>query len=248
MKFSIFSINHQGIGRILLPALVFALCLIGFTDAGAQTTRRTRSSVPQPVGTPVPPSTLTIPEIVRRADEVDVENPNAVTDTGRTAVETENAEVLRNRIAELTAQLKSLESGTKSDADAKEKKLLMSLDILTRAEQRSESLRRQLYEVIEKENAVRSKIEQLTYDMRPEMIDRSISMTGSLRPEDLRDARRKSLESERANLESLLVQIQGNRSKLEQSVERADLLVEKIRLKFEKEIDDALVDEDDPQP
>ena len=82
--------------------------------------------------------------------------------------------------------------------------------------------------------------------MRPEMIDRNAAFAGSLRPEDVRDARRKSLASEKANLQSLLTQLQSNREKLEQSVERADFLVDKIRLKFEKEIDDALIDEEQP--
>lgn len=246
MTFQIFNKIHFNLDKILFSAVVLSLCLIGFSEVSAQKTRRTKTNIPQPVGTPVPTSTLIIPEIVRRADETDVENTTLINDQDQTIENTENTDLLKNRINELNAKIKLLESENKPEADAKEKKLLMSLDILSRAEQRAESLHKQLYEVIEKENAIKARIEQINFDMRPEMIDRNSALVGSLRPEDVRDARQKSLSSEKANLESLLIQIQSNRSKLEQSVERADYLVEKIRLKFEKEIDDALVDEDQP--
>jgi septal ring factor EnvC (AmiA/AmiB activator) len=245
MKFQVFNTNN--LSKIFLFVFVSGVCLIGFSETNGQSTRRTRSSIPQPVGTPVPSSTLIIPEIVRRADETDIENSTLTNSETQTVENTENVDVLKEKINELNAKIKTLESENKPQADAKEKKLLLSLDILSRAEQRAESLHKQLFEIIEKENAVKVRIEQIIYDMRPEMIDRSAAFAGSLRPEDVRDARRKSLESEKVNLESLMTQIQSNRAKLEQSVERADQLVEKIRLKFEKEIDDALIEEEQPQ-
>jgi len=70
-------------------------------------------------------------------------------------------------------------------------------------------------------------------------------MVGSLRPEEIRDQRRKSLEAEKRNLESLLTQIQTSRTTLESNVERADFLVEKVRIKLDKEIDDALAAEEE---
>ncbi len=246
MNIQIFKKYNFNLNKIFLALVVLSVGLIGFSETNAQTTRRTRSSIPKPVGTPVPTSTLIIPEIVRRADETDMENPVYSNGETQPVENTENADVLKEKISVLNAKIKTLESDNKPEADAKEKKLLLSLDILTRAEQRAESLQKQLYEVIEKENAVKMRIEQIVYDMRPEMIDRNAAFAGSLRPEDVRDARRKSLENEKTNLESLLTQIQSNRTKLEQSVERADFLVEKIRLKFEKEIDDALIDEEQP--
>jgi hypothetical protein len=65
-------------------------------------------------------------------------------------------------------------------------------------------------------------------------------LAGSLRPEELRDARRKSLEAERRNLQALLTEVQATRANLDQTVLRADAMVEKLRLKLEKDIDDAL--------
>lgn len=246
MKFQIFRKDYLNYRNLLLSAVMFGICFAGFSDAKAQNKRRSKSKVPQTSATPVPSSTLIIPEIVRRADETDVEVPQFSTEETPTVEEQDDVETLKKRVSSLTAKIKKMESVNKPDADAKEKKLLMSLDILSRAEQRTESLRKQLYDVIEKENTIKARIEQLTYEMRPEMIDRNVAFAGSLRPEDLRDAKRKSLESEKANLDSLLIQLQANREKLEQSVERSDLLVEKIRLKFEKEIDDALTEEENP--
>ncbi len=99
--------------------------------------------------------------------------------------------------------------------------------------------------MIEKENTVKSRLEQIQFDSRSEVVDRAVAMVGSLRPEEIRDQRRKSLEAEKRNLESLLTQIQTSRATLESSVERADFLVEKVRLKLDKEIDDALAAEEE---
>jgi len=70
-----------------------------------------------------------------------------------------------------------------------------------------------------------------------------VAFAGSLRPEELRNMRRKNLEIERTNLQSLLTEIQRTKANLDQNVQRADILVEKLRNKLEKEIDDALVDD-----
>jgi hypothetical protein len=144
-------------------------------------------------------------------------------------------------------RIKNLETGRidqkAADPDQKQKRLLLNLDILTRAEQRSESLRKQVFEMLEKENVVKTKLDSLEYDLKPEVIERSTALIGSLRPEELRASRRKSLESERANLQMMLTEIQRNRTSLEISLQRADLLVDKLRNKFEKEIDTALEEE-----
>ena len=77
------------------------------------------------------------------------------------------------------------------------------------------------------------------------MIERALQLSGSMRPEEVRDARKKSLTLERTNLQSLLTEIQSTRANLATSVQKADELVEKLRTKLEKEIDDSL--KDDPQ-
>lgn len=229
--------------------IVFSLLLVGgflfiATDASAQgTRRRTSTPIPAPTATPVGSEPL----VISRADEFPDENsravppdPNEIRSGGADAASISTLEELGNRI-------RNLESGRnvpKADPDEKHKRLLLNLDILTRAEQRSESLRKQVFELLEKENAVKTKLDTLDYDLRPEVIERSTALIGSLRPEELRASRRKSLDAERTNLQVLLTEIQRTRSALDLSLQRADQMVEKLRTKFEKEIDTAL--EDDP--
>ena len=148
-------------------------------------------------------------------------------------------------VAELIERIRKLEAGQNSTYDEKQKRLLLNLDILTRAEQRSESLRKQLFEMIEKENAVKSRLDQLEFEGRPEVIERSLYLAGSMKPEDVRDNRRKSLNAEKANLNSLLTEIQSTRASVNLTLLRAEQMVEKLRGKLEKDIDDSFL-KDDP--
>ncbi len=237
----------------LTAAIIFSLCLSAF-DATAQTSKR-RKKVrrvkktavvnPQPVQT----TTAQNPPYVDGNQIVLGELPTAPPDeTVGTANDQTLTPVLPDdkdtQIRQLGDRIKLLESV--NGKEAKQKQLLMNLDILTRAESRSESLRKQLYEIIEKENATQARLQQIQIESRSEVIDRNVALSGSLRPEELRDQRRKSLEAEKLNLESLLTQIQSNRTNLESIMQKSDALVEKIRTKLDKEIDDALTDSSNP--
>jgi hypothetical protein len=120
--------------------------------------------------------------------------------------------------------------------------LLLNLEILSRAEQRAETLRQKLFDLTEKETSIKSRLDLIEYESSEEVINRSVALAGGLRPEVLREQRRKSLESEKTNLNNLLRQIQTNRASLEENITKADMMAEKLRLKLEKEIDDALAE------
>jgi hypothetical protein len=231
--------------RLLSRALSFAFVLVAVAlvaaDSEAQTNRRS-TPIPAPTATPQPSE----PMIISRADEFPDNNPQAIPPDpneqrtgGVDAASLLTLEQLGNRI-------KNLESGQKvekPDPDQKQKRLLLNLDILTRAEQRSESLRKQVFELLEKESSIKTKLDSLEYDLRPESIDRTTAIVGSLRPEEIRASRKKSLESERTNLQNLLTEIQRTKTRLDMDLQRSDALVERLRNKFEKEIDTALDDE-----
>ena len=153
---------------------------------------------------------------------------------------TTNAE----RIKQLNDRVKKLESG--QSYEDRQKRLLMNLDILTRAEQRTESLRKQLFEMIEKENSLTARLDQIDFDIRPEIVERTLQLAGSMKPEEIRENRRKSLAAERTNLQALLTQVQTTRSGLDASLQRAEQMVEKLRAKAEKDIDDSL-QKDEPE-
>lgn len=231
----------------LLAATVLFCLLAAAGETTAQTNKRRtrRNTVPIVRPTPLPQSG--VPLIVSRAEDYQNENQTVVTEAAPTQAgpETldEKVEKYNSRVKDLNSRVKSLESSQKNEYDEKQKRLLLNLDILSRAEQRAESLRKQLFELVEKENSVRTRLEQIEYDARPEIVDRVAALSGSMRPEELRDQRRKSLESEKRNLETLLAQIQSSRAALEDSVQKADSLVEKVRSKFEKDIDNALAED-----
>jgi predicted nucleic acid-binding Zn-ribbon protein len=147
----------------------------------------------------------------------------------------------------LNDRLKKLEAGQNTSYDDRQKRVLMNLDILTRAEQRADSLRKQLFDMIEKENSLRARLDQIEYDIRPEIIERALQLGGSMKPEEIRENRRKSLTAERANIQSLLAQVQTTRTNLEGSLLRAEQMVEKLRAKAEKDIDDSLQQDSDAE-
>ncbi len=187
-----------------------------------------------------PPPTASTAEIISRDRDL-VETP-IVVKTPEKAVE---KPVTTPGVGELMERIKRLEAGQTSTYDEKQKRLLLNLDILTRAEQRSESLRKQLFEMIEKENTVRSRLDQLEFESRPEVIERALQLNGSMKPEDVRDNRRKSLNAEKANLNALLMEIQSSRASLNLNFMKAEQMVELLRVKLEKDITDSFL-KDEP--
>jgi hypothetical protein len=151
-------------------------------------------------------------------------------------------QTLSARLREITEKVFSPEAVKAEGGPAgKQNPLAQNLDILTRAEQRAEVMRRQLLEMIEKETAYRTRIVQLDEEMRPDSIDRSLSGVGTTRTPELRDVRRRQLDNERRGVESLLNQTAASRARLELDLKDADLLVSRIRQRLlpiiEREID-----------
>lgn len=232
-----------------VAAAVVALTAIGFstTDVSAQTRRKKRVAKPAAVTTL--PVQRAEPLIISRAEDFPDENATPTLSSpiaGNTIQPPDNANA--RSIDELRARLALLEANKGKTPDQKQKSLLLYLDILTKAEQRAESLRKQTFDLIEKENTVRARLDLIEIDIRPETIEKNVAMAGTLRPEELRDARRRSLSVERTNLQNLLTEIQRTRASLEQNLLRADALVERMRGRLEKDIDDALADDPEKKP
>jgi hypothetical protein len=226
-------------GLFLMTVIV--LSGVFFNEADAQSPRKTKTGKARPIVQPTPPINAEI--VSRDADytaQTQVVQPES--NNVQTTVTEDNSQDPENRIAELNERIQKLESQLKSNSDDKQKRLLMNLDILTRAEQRAETLRKQMFEMVEKESQIQTKLDQINNDIRPEVIERQVAFAGSLRPEDLRENRRKTLEVDKKNLQTLLNDIQTVRSNLEVNVQKADLLVQKLRDKIEKEIDSSLED------
>ena len=154
---------------------------------------------------------------------------------------TNSGDALTNEVAELRKSVQTLNARLKAIAeellspDSKEsdnqkvKQIGINLDLLSHTEERAEVLRKQLLELIEKETTYRTRLTQMDEDIRPENIERALAGIGTTRTAEMRDTRRRSLDSERKGLESLLALTSQSRIRLEEDVRQADQLVASFR-------------------
>jgi len=85
-----------------------------------------------------------------------------------------------------------------------------------------EKLRSQLSDVQQKEGEIQARLRQVEEDIRPENIEKALALNGSTRPEELREQRRRQLESQRTNLQSQLDQLSQSRVRLETAIATAE--------------------------
>jgi hypothetical protein len=208
------------------PVAIWVLTLFS-ASSFAQTPERLQSNpIPQSQGQPQnpPPGAVSVDTA---ANEI--------------ALLRKSLQNLTARLREISEKISAPDSKQGDTTDNKQNRIALDLDVLSRAEQRAESLRKQLLDWIEKDTSLRSRQVQIEEDMRPENIDRSMSLVGSTRTLEIRDARRRVLENERKGLESLLAQTGQNRLRLEDDVRQADGMVSRLRQRLlpliEKEID-----------
>lgn len=204
--------------------LTAALCVLILLCAGARA-----QNVPPTNTTPLPKEQ---PTGAATADPV----------ANEIALLRRSLQTLNARLREITEKVFSPEAVKTGDAPAgKQNPIAQNLDILSRAEQRAEGMRRTLLEMTEKETAYRTRLMQLDDDMRSDSIDRSLSGVGTTRTPELRELRRRQLDNERRGVEILLGQSTASRVRLEDDLKQADLLVARIRQRLlpliEREID-----------
>lgn len=160
---------------------------------------------------------------------------------GEIALLRKSLQTLNARLREISEKLLVSDPQQRDSMKDQQNRISISLELLGKAEQRAEILRKQLLELIEKETSLRSRLVQIDEDMRPESIERASSLVGSTRTMELRETRRRVLENERRGFESLLKQIAEIRLRLEDDVKQADALVIKLRHRvfplIEKEIE-----------
>jgi hypothetical protein len=87
-----------------------------------------------------------------------------------------------------------------------------------------EKLRAQLLEVQTKEDALRTRAEQLDESIKPENIERSLAGIGSTRPEELRETRRRQLTIERDGVLAQLRTLETGKQRLEAAIANAEAL------------------------
>jgi uncharacterized coiled-coil protein SlyX len=95
----------------------------------------------------------------------------------------------------------------------------------TAAQERAARLHDQLAEQQSKQIELQSRLDILNEQLKPENIEKSLAGVGSTRPEDLRELRRRQLETEKAGIENQLTILNDSRAKLEASIGQADAVV-----------------------
>ena len=208
------------------PVLVCVVILLTIQSFAQTPERRQTNSAPQ--------AQEQLPALPPNANSID-------TVANEIGLLRKSLQSLNIRLREISEKILSPDSNQSGSTNDKQNRISANLDLLTRAEQRAEVLRKQLLELIEKETSLKSRLVQIEEDMRPESIERAMSLIGSTRTVELRDTRRRVLENERKGVESLLSQVTQSRLRLEDDVRQADSLVFKLRQRIlpliEKEIE-----------
>lgn len=162
--------------------------------------------------------------------------------SGTLSADANSLEIVANEIGQLRKSVQTLNTrlrelsdkglandATQGSVNDRQKSIAASLTLLASAEQRAEIMRKQLLELIEKETALKVRQVQIEEDMRPESIERALNPIGSTRTVELRDTRRRVLETERRGVESLLNQTVQGRIRLEEDLRQADAMVGRLR-------------------
>lgn len=89
------------------------------------------------------------------------------------------------------------------------------------AGQTIEGLRAQLSSLQDHEADRKIRLEQLNFDLKPENIERYFNGIGSTRPEELREARRRQLQTEKDRVVAQLEQLAASRGRLEKAITSA---------------------------
>ena len=90
------------------------------------------------------------------------------------------------------------------------------------AQERAAQLRAQLADVEGQQTALQTRLDQINEEIKPENIERSLAGVGSTHPEELREARRRQLETQRKGIQSQLDNLAATRERLEAAIAAAD--------------------------
>ena len=225
--------------KILIAAcLIVSFCLV---EGDAQTRRRKkrRRSVPAAPKPVITNPTIAPPDGTQNPDDVKIiSTADPTKESGeqlqgsKSKVTSPEAAEEQKTINDLSKQVDRLNN--KLTQMQEDDRYQMDMERLTRAEQRAEQLRSQLMDIQSKIADFESKLEQIDWALKPENIEASTAGYGTTRPEAVREARRKSLESERTRVQAQLKLAETSKSRLELAVSNADSEVDLLRQKLEQ--------------
>ena len=210
--------------RRLLVVLV-ALLLIGLFLVDSTAQRRRRRTRTRRASTP----RITNPTIYQPSEDA---NSNTNSDeSAAPSASPEDPEAMKKTIRDLSGQVNQLTN--KISSMEQSQRTLVDLERLSRAEQRSADLWKQLREVESQQADLQSRLEEIDYNLKPENIDRAVAGYGSTRPEEVRERRRRQLEGEKIRTQKQLDQLAANHARLETSIAAADAETERLRKRLD---------------
>jgi chromosome segregation ATPase len=223
-----------------------ALLVVGLivTDVNGQKrrtkkSRRVANPVAAPAPTPTDSATASEPKIISTAEEASYETSQAPatrsTRSRRSSATSSGVDATQEKVDRLSVQLNALNE--KMSLMEQQQRTLVDLERLTRAETRGEALRVQLRDVQTKEGELQTRALHLDYELQPEVIERTLAATGSTRPEDMREQRRRQLATEKTILQTQLNQFATSRVRLETSIANADAEADRLRARIESVTD-----------
>lgn len=211
-----------------LVITVFAILLIGglLVDSAAQKRRRTRrrSSAPR----------ITNPEIYQPSPGDNSNSNSSETNTANSNSNSnspEDPESMKRTIRTLSTQVDRL-TDKLSDLQASQQSMV-DLERLSRAEQRSVQLRAELSGIQAKKGELAAHLEDIEFALKPENIERSTAGIGTTRPEEVREQRRKQLESDRTRTQTQLDQLNASEGRVQQAIATSDADVDRLQKKLD---------------
>ena len=148
---------------------------------------------------------------------------------------------IENIAVELTNVSKSLQTFNKNfkafldklpqgtQFSEKQQNLLLSFEILNRAEQRLEILQKFQIELTEKQGDLKNRLTQVEQNMTPQGIESGVAFLGTTQTPEIKENRRRTLEAERNSLRQVLLQINQNLADTAGELSDASTFVKRLR-------------------
>jgi len=143
-------------------------------------------------------------------------------------------EELQAEVTRLTATVEKLRKRVATLE--KERRADLTQDRLTKAEQRTEELQKQLVDVSDRDATLHARLDQVNDALRPENINRAVNPMGTTRPEDARDALTRRLTNEIHQIQSQRDLLSQSRARLQASLTNADAEVERLKHRLQEEL------------
>lgn len=246
-KLNVPSSRHNNRVIVQLLVVVTVILSLGLVQVDAQSRKKkrnrrtTKPAAQRPVITnptialPGGEGSTTDPKIISTADQAESEPTE--TPAKKSVKPTSDSDGMQQTINSLSNQVNRLNDRLTSMQE--DDRYLIDMERLTRAEQRSESLRSQMVDVQTKIADLQSKLDQVEFNLKPENIEQATQGYGSTRPEVARDTRRRQLENEKGRLQAQLNILESSRVRLEQSIATADSEVDLLRARLNQQRMDA---------